>query len=455
MDTTFSHELRILLCEQCGAPLEVGLGGGQVQCRYCGAAHAAVGRDERPVVVAAAKAQIPEHERIARLRAQDGRPLLPPASLLSLMPGGDLPSWKVNEAIAVWQQSRREARGTGNFEAAERLLFLTMALSNHFSEAGDFRRQRALFESALEAFTLPRHRQVMFGYLCRSAVRAGDLDAAQKWLAPCDPRSDDLQSDSAYRFSRAVLDTALGNFPAVLHTLGAMPNDVPIMDAMDPACSVLRANAHERMGNLPAAIEALRRSMSAENASGRQSMEKFRAVYGHLRLCEQSFGPALMQHAAVASKKAATRASAGIHLVFLPIAALTGLASLGCIIAAALSLAGVLEEGVAGGCGVALFTLLPITLVFGGVGLAFRKAAKRAAYLRAHGIQGRARVLAVVHTGVTVNGRPQMQMRLQVELPGRAPYEASSKMLGAVPMGAQVAVRVDPRNPSDVLIELE
>jgi hypothetical protein len=235
-----------------------------------------------------------------------------------------------------------------------------------------------------------------------------------------------------------------------------MPNDVPIMDAMDPACAVLRANAHEKMGNVPAAMEALRRSLSTENASGRISMEKFRGLFAHLRLCEQSFGASTLQHTAVASQKAAMRAGGGIHLVFLPIAVLMGLGSIGCLAGAVLALVGVLDGEVAAGCGIALLTLLPLTLVFGIVGLVLRKSAQRAAYLRTHGIQGQARVVGLAPTGMRINGVPQMQIQLMVELPGRAPYQAATKMLGAVvPVGAQVPVRADPRNPSDVLIEVE
>ena len=93
-------------------------------------------RDERPVFAAHAAPPLSEPERLARLRAQDGRPMLPPSSLLPLMPNGQLEAWKVNEAIAIWQNTRRELRTSTNFEAAERLLFLTIVLSQYFFEQG-------------------------------------------------------------------------------------------------------------------------------------------------------------------------------------------------------------------------------------------------------------------------------------------------------------------------------
>src|SRR5262249_50734103 len=147
--TTFSTQVRILLCSNCGAPLEASIAGGQTACRYCSAMNQLAGRDDRFLAGAQQQAPIPEPERIARLRSQDGRPLLPPASIASLVPNGQLPAWKVQEALAVWQSTRQELRGSANYEAAERLLFLTMVLSNHFSEQNDTLRQRAMFESAL------------------------------------------------------------------------------------------------------------------------------------------------------------------------------------------------------------------------------------------------------------------------------------------------------------------
>ena len=124
-----------------------------------------------------------------------------------------------------------------------------MVLANHFSDTSDLLRQRAMFESALDVCMLPRHKQIMRGYLTRCAARQGDLAAAEQWLLPCDRQSDDLETDSAYRFSRAFIDTARGNFNGVLHVLGSGPKDVPLMDAVDAVCAVLRANAWERVGS--------------------------------------------------------------------------------------------------------------------------------------------------------------------------------------------------------------
>ena len=460
MDTAFSFQLRILLCTHCGAPLEASPAGGQIPCRYCRAVNQLSVRDDRPAL-APSQAPISEQERINRLRAQDGKPLLPPPSLQALVPNGQLPAWKVQEALAVWQATRQELRVTANFEAAERLLFLTMVLSQHFMEQTDRLRQRAMLESALEAFTLPRHRQVMRRYLCRSACRLGDLQAAEQWLAPCDRQSDDLETDSEYRYSRAFIDTAKGDWNAVLRTLGGRFEDVPIQDAMDAVCSVLRANAWERLGHMQAAVGLLQQAMVTQGASGRQTISKVIAINAGMRLCEQSYPAAEGQHAIVAGKIAAASVSGGIHKPFFVIGILCFAASVVCIFLMLTDLIFDVPSGAAFGCGIALTTLLPMGLIFGGIGYTLGKAAARAERLRVHGIMGTGQVLGAQPTGMSINNVPQMAIRLQILLQGRPPYEATTKMLmsagfaHALTPGASVTVRVDPDQLSDVLIEAQ
>lgn len=460
MDTTFSFQLQILLCTHCGAPLEASPAGGQISCCYCRAVNQLSVRDDRPAF-APQQAPISEQERINRLRAQDGKPLLPPPSLQALVPNGQLPAWKVQEALAVWQATRQELRVTANFEAAERLLFLTMVLSQHFMEQTDKLRQRAMLESALEVFTLPRHRQVMRGYLCRSACRLGDLQAAEQWLAPCDRQSDDLETDSEYRYSRAFIDTATGDWNAVLRTLGGRFEDVPIQDAMDAVCSVLRANAWERLGHMQAAVELLQQAMAKQGASGRQAISKVIGINAGMRLCEQSYQVAEGQHALVAGKAAAASAGGGIHRTFFINGVLCLAGAAGCMLLMLSDLLFNVPSGAALGSGIALVTLLPMGLIFGGIGYTMGKAAARAERLRVHGILATGQVLGAQTTGMSINNVPQMAIRLQILLQGRPPYEATTKMLmsagvaHALVPGTSVSVRVDPDKLSDVLIEAQ
>jgi hypothetical protein len=457
MDTSFSYQLRVAACDRCGAPCEAAVSGGSFACRFCHAHNQLATRDE--ALVAPARAPVNEHERIARLRMQDGKPLLPPPSVQHLMPGGQLPEWKVDEAVAVWNATRQELRAArGNYEAAERLVFLTMVLAQHFQLNGDKLRQRSLLEGALDVVSIPRHRQIMRGFLCRAAVRAGDLQAAESWLQPCDPTSDDLQMDSAYRFSRAFIDTARGNFQRVLEVLGQGPHDVPIEDASDDVCAVFRANAWEKLGRPDQAVGLLRERLASGGGTGRQTVDRVIKVYADWSLCAMSYPQASAGHAVIASQRAATSASGGIHLVFVPIGALMLVGGLLAIVAVVLGAAGVLdlqEEGLMG-IGITGGTFLLLGAVFLPIGLVLRKSAHRAAWLRMHGLSATGQVQSASHSGMEINNVPMMQLTLIVQLPGRAPYQATTKALGArLAPGSLVQLRVHPGNPSEILIETD
>jgi uncharacterized Zn finger protein (UPF0148 family) len=455
--TTFSYQIRALLCDQCGAPLLGTLAGGQVPCRYCGATNMLRVRDDRALFEHRAQ-PMSEQERIARLRMQDGRPMLPPASLATLLPNGQLPPWKVDEAQAFWRATKREVAATSSPEAAERLLFLTMILSNHFAEQNDMARLRAMYESALDVFALPRHRQMMRGYLARNAVREGDLGAAEQWLTPCDPGSDDLQTDSAYRASWALLFTAKGNFQGVLQLLGQRPEDVPILDAMDGMCGVLRANAWEKLGNSQVARQQLEQMMAATGPGGVQAMVKFASLYPSL-LHPQSLNAAQSAHTVAAAKVASTQTMGGIHVVFFPLGILFLVGAAACLVIVILSQIVDLGVAAAPAAGIALPTLGIMGAVFGGIGYVGRKAAQRAERLRLHGVSGQARVLGMQGTGLEINGVPQVALQLVIDVPGRGPVQTTVKMMMSAAVaqasmpGASVPVRYDSTNPSDCILE--
>jgi tetratricopeptide (TPR) repeat protein len=392
--------------------------------------------------------------------------MLPPPSLQPLMPNGHLEAWKVGEAVSVWQSTRRELRTSTDFEAAERLLFLTIVLSQYFFDQGDRERQRALFESALEAFSLPRHRQVMLCYLSRCACRAGDLDAAQRWLAQCDPRSDDLAMDSSYRFSWAFIDTARGNFQGVIAALGRAFDEVPIQDALDGSACALRANALEKLGDVASATRELRTGFD-RNPMLRAAIEKFIEVHPSFGLCPLCLQQARSGRAQVAASAAAASAGGGrvFAWVFLIIGGLelTVAAVLG-----AIELAPLLGFELFGGPPATNDPMPFISLLLGGMGLLFFGvglfaflAGRNAARIRLSGIRGQAKVLLLVPTNMSVNDMPLVKVQVSIELPGRAPYTAESRMVmqgmllaRAVP-GASVPVRVDPKRPSKFILELD
>ncbi|MBI5499905.1 MAG: hypothetical protein HY907_06655 [Deltaproteobacteria bacterium] len=454
MNTTFSYGVRMLMCSNCGGPLQVPPTGGSVPCQYCGTVNQIAVRDERALVDLAHRPPINEAERLQRLRSQDGRPLLPPPALQGLFgPGGQIPPHRMQEALAVWQGSRNEVRATGSYEAAERLLFLTMALSNIFSVGKDLVRQRAMFETALEAFTLPRHRQMMLGFLSRNAAKMGDLASAERWLGMCDPQPEDLESDSAYRLSVAFIATARQDWNRVLQALGPNNTDVPIMDAYDILAAILRANAWERAGQLQGAVVVLQETMQKAGAQGRLAIEQILQANAEWNWCAASFPAANAAHAVEAGHHAAASQGGGVG-TFLVIFGILMLLGAGGAIVAGASGGGMMGYSWALGPGIAGVVMLL-------VGLPMRASGKRAARLRLHGRRAVGRVLGIQSTGVRINNVPQVRLHLQVELEGVAPYQASTKLLlspmaaAQLQPGAAVPVRVDPANPQDLILETD
>ncbi len=352
MSRVFSHETRVLACSSCGAPLEAMLRGGTVLCRYCGATNLLAARVERPAFPTERAEPLDEAERTRRLRAQDGEPAVAPDSIRGLLAEDDsIPAWKVQEAISVWQSARVEVGEVGSYEAAERLLFLTSVLGAHFEGQGEPLRQRAMLESALEVFTLPRHLQIARGHLARSAVRAGDMEAAERWLAPCDARSDDLQTDSAYRHARALLDTLRGDARAVLTTLGAQADQVPLVAGLGATATLLRAHAMETLGERAQAVDLLAAAMQRGQRGG---LDQARAGCGIPALCLHSYPEAARAHRAARAEAIRGSASGGTARMLIWMAWLFGLIAAGLIAAGVLCLA------------IALVSMIAPALVGGG-----------------------------------------------------------------------------------------
>lgn len=249
--SAYSHDLRVLLCEYCGAPLEAPTQGGQVRCRYCGALSQLAPRGESAEIASrAGRPHVDEGVRLARLRAQDGRPLLPPPNLSHYVHEGALRGERFQEAMRDWSETRASLARGGGFPLEERLFFLTSMLVTPLGASGDFTRQRAVIESAIELSSSPLYKHSLRCMLARNAVRAGDLRAAEAWIAACDPSSDDLHVDSELRCTRAYVATARGDWPGVLTSLGSRTRDLPIAGHLARLCGLLRANAHEKLGRL-------------------------------------------------------------------------------------------------------------------------------------------------------------------------------------------------------------
>jgi hypothetical protein len=288
MTTDFSYETRVLMCVNCGAPLDADINGGAFACDYCGVTNHIVPRRTDDTLEPPAREQVDDEVRLSRLRAQAGRPIPPPKSVAKLLRNGMLRSSKLKKAIKLFNSTRKEVESSSDYAASETLTFLTLVLYNNYATENDQKRQRALLESAVEAFELPHHRQFVLAILSRSAVKDGDVKAAKDWLRSCDPYSDDLRADTSYRVGQALIATAEGTFGEVHKLLGAGAQEVPIADGFHPMATILRANAWEKDGRPDMGRTLVSEYLRGGGPYGVEALKFACGIYPHLELCQQS-----------------------------------------------------------------------------------------------------------------------------------------------------------------------
>jgi hypothetical protein len=283
---TFSADVRVLVCANCGAPLpSVGVDGGQVQCTYCHVSTFVGRRDDGSI---ASGAQVDENQRIAALWQQVDRGFDIHPEVLALMERSQLPERNVDAAMQRWEQTRVTASDPAQTASVgDDLLWLTTALAGFFSSHGDRVRVRAMWESALDASHGARQRQYVRGSLCRLAVNDSDLAAAMEWLRPCDPQPGDLCSDSTYRLSYSFVATANGELDHVLQALGPDANALPWFFSARVLSAVVRANAIEKRGDMNGAVAQLQALVSG-TPDAVVALPGIRRANVGLDLCPQS-----------------------------------------------------------------------------------------------------------------------------------------------------------------------
>jgi hypothetical protein len=425
---------RLYVCPRCGAPERAPFQGGNVACRYCQTPHVLPDRSAWPANPLALQMPPDDPARIQHLRAQDGRPHQVTPTLQAVLGGTSVQLGREQEALAIWQSLRARSQ-QGDVAASEDLATLTLILVQMPATSPEL--GEALSESACDAAVLPRHRQDMLGRLSRRAAGHGDRARAQQYLAWMAPWSHELDMDSELRVSAAVLATLDRDAQRVLALLGPRKDAIPIVDAMDALASVLRANAYELFGNLPAAAQVLRelpepRLLALVNGS-----------FPALRLCAAA-GPA---YAAATTQEAAQRAASSAGNVGSLLGGTFAFTGLVC-----------LAVGVFGRHRLGFAVIGAVILVYGIFGVVRARAkGKRAAWLRANGVSLTARITGAQLTGTRINNVPIFRFALQVAGP-QGPYAASFEKLvpehqAATLIGGEVRVRADPGNLQEVIPE--
>src|SRR6202012_5597492 len=165
---------------------------------------------------------------------------------------------------------------------------MTGSLLSYFAVvAKDPARQRALFESTLDAVRAPHQKQVVRAQLARSSLKAGDVESAKTWFGACDAHSADLQADTAYRITYACLATVHNDFRNVIAALGPHAQAVPVALPSRLMIDCVRANAFEKLGDMNQAVAQLIASAQTIVA-GRTAIPEFIEANAYMHLCPQS-----------------------------------------------------------------------------------------------------------------------------------------------------------------------
>lgn len=287
----YSHDIRLLICPGCGAPLEVPVAGGYTSCQYCNGTVQIPSRNEPS---APSQPRTSEQERIARLYAQlDTSNLAVPADIVGLLENGMLPDANITSAMRLFLAARASlVAGQDVGPASQRMFVLTIIITQALSRHDAARHSRALIETAAELLPSPAHQQQLRAMLARGSAKQGDLAGAEGWMALLDPYSENIHSDSAYRYARAYIDTLRKDWAAVIRVLGRKTGDLPITGEVGVITSCLRANALERAGELEAAVEELLLNMRASPVLA-QHVGVAMQINPNLELCPASYPAAL------------------------------------------------------------------------------------------------------------------------------------------------------------------
>lgn len=96
-------------------------------------------------------------------------------------------------------------------------------------------------------------------------------------------------------------------------------------------------------------------------------------------------------------------------------------------------------------------------LILGAILFFMKRQKERADYFLKNGIPGTATILAANTTGTTINDMPQIELRLEIEAPGRDRYAITDKRcwnplsLARLQKGAKLTVLVDPQRPKKIM----
>lgn len=444
MNYPTSPDARSYICPGCSTAQQGPPQGGSVSCPQCRAPFVLPGRPAFNPSAAAPPMPPDDPNRLQQLRVQDGRPRFAAPSLAAVLGGQGIQPGREGEAWSIWQSLRGRSQ-QGDVAASEDLATLTMMLAQHPSLNSQSATIVALRESAYDACVLPRHKLEQLGGLTRRFANDGNRAAAAKYLSWMMPGAPELEADSEYRVSYAVVATMDRDPGRVLALLGPRKDAIPIADSMDMLATAFRANAFEMMGDLAQAQAVLTEFPNP------QILTQIQQAWPRMGLCPRA-GASYSSVAMQASAKTAAASASGVGVLLGGILGFIGL-----MMALAGGLPTLLADPseptgyILGGIGVVMLCV--------GVAIFFsaRAKGKRAAWLRVNGLQLPARIVNAQMTGTRINDVPIYKFILQVQGP-QGPYASSFNKLApehlvAMMVGQQVSVRANPQNLTEVVLE--
>ncbi len=445
-------QYRWRICFKCFRPTRVPLDGGRTACSHCGAALDVPPRPWERTVWPPQPG-----DRRAILEQQDHKPLQVTPEIAHLFEEGIIPQWKLAEALDLWRALLEQAASV----PSEAFFQLTLALASPKTNP-DERFQRAVLETALEAASLPRHRQVLAGMLALKAAKIGDTAQARAWLSLCAQDAPDLLADSTWRIAAAYVAAVEAEPQQALALLEPGGRAWPIHDSLDALAIALRADAHEQLGQLGQARSLAQEFCEKSGVGGWMAFQEAARPQQGRPLCPETL-KALKE-----ARKAAAVSSAGF------LARIVG----GLLIVSGLFM-GVLvwfihretQRRIRSVCasdpaglacrarkreawtGMAIPSIIGAgVLVAGVVAILTGKVKQR---FVARTVEVQARVLSAERTGYFINNVPEFRLQLECELPDGTRHRATAKALlrpERLLTMSVIAAWIDPNQPDKAII---
>jgi hypothetical protein len=262
----FDPRLRSVECGQCGqgTPLTVDFQGGRATCRTCGHTLDLLPRDDRPP----GQGPLSPSDDIARrtrLFAQLTHPIPGHPYDLSVPPPGftadpDRDKGSGDALRSAWNAARKTLP-TASVAKQRDGLWIALHLVDVQLAGGDPQGARALLETGLDVIADPGLRHLIRCRLSALALWDDAPEAAEYWLACCDPATEVVQLDATYREAQARLAAHAGRPEDVLGWVGNAVGAVAVPPAWERAFDTLRIAALGATGDVDRAFAELSRAL--------------------------------------------------------------------------------------------------------------------------------------------------------------------------------------------------